>query len=70
MLYAVTVKFGSTSRLEVNGESIAAIIKAPPHRGKANAELLKLISRHFGVDQSRIRIVSGLTTRKKMVQIS
>ena len=70
MIYSVLVKFSSDGKLEVQGNEITASIKSPPERGRANAELVKILSRHFGVESSRIRIVSGLTSRKKLVEIA
>jgi uncharacterized protein YggU (UPF0235/DUF167 family) len=31
---------------------------------------LKKLSKHFNVDRGRIRIVSGLASRKKVVEVS
>jgi uncharacterized protein len=41
-------------------------LKARPIDGKANAELLKLISRHFGV---RASIKSGCSSKKKLIEL-
>ena len=45
-------------------------VNAAPERGKANAELVKLLARHFGVAASRVEIVSGQTSSRKRVRIS
>ncbi|MEI7749773.1 MAG: DUF167 domain-containing protein [Candidatus Moraniibacteriota bacterium] len=44
-------------------------IKAPSREGKANARLPKVLAKHFGVAPSRIRIVSGAASRKKIVEV-
>ena len=44
-------------------------IAAPPVDGAANAELIKLLSRHFDVPKREIKIVSGVTSRVKKVRI-
>jgi len=41
----------------------------PPLRGRANASLVKHLSRLLGIPQSRVLIVSGLTGRVKRVRI-
>lgn len=42
-------------------------LKNPPEDGKANKELIKLLSEKTGIIQNDIVIVRGLTTRKKRV---
>ena len=69
MRYFVSVRFSSDGRLEVNGDEIAISIRSEPERGKANRELVKKLSAHFGVGEDRVRIVSGLTSRKKTVEV-
>jgi len=68
--YSVSVKFSSDGRIEVRGDEIAISIKSPPERGKANRELVKKLAAYFNVDESRVRIISGLTSRKKLVEVS
>jgi uncharacterized protein (TIGR00251 family) len=67
--YSVSVRFSPDDRLEVNGDEIAISIKSQPERGRANRELVKKLAAHFGVDEDRVRIVSGLTSRKKLVEV-
>ena len=69
MRYSVSVRFSSDGRLEVEGNEIAISIKSPPERGMANWELVKKLAGHFGVSEDRIRIVSGLASRKKLVEV-
>lgn len=44
-------------------------IAAPPEGGAANRELMRFMSEILDVPLSRLHIVSGLTARKKRVQI-
>jgi uncharacterized protein (TIGR00251 family) len=67
--YSVSVRFSSDNKLEISGKEIAISIKSEPERGKANRELVKKLAKHFGVSEDRIRIVSGLTSRKKIVEV-
>ena len=46
-----------------------AQLKAPPVDGKANAELIALIARQFGVAKARVSIRSGASGRMKLVRI-
>lgn len=49
--------------------SFLASVKAPSREGKANARLPKVLSAHFGIAPSLIRIVSGTSSRRKIVEI-
>jgi len=69
MEYSVSVRFSSDGQLEIIGDQIAISIKSQPERGRANKELLKKLAAHFGVSEERVRIVSGLTSRKKIVEL-
>ncbi|HXV46924.1 MAG TPA: DUF167 domain-containing protein [Nitrososphaera sp.] len=69
MRYSVSVRFSSDGRIEVNGDEISISIKSPPERGKANRELVKKLAAHFGVGEERVRIISGLRSRKKLVEV-
>ena len=42
-----------------------ARVTAPPEGGKANAALLKLLSKELGLAKSRIRITAGESAREK-----
>jgi uncharacterized protein (TIGR00251 family) len=53
----------------VSGDEISISIKSLPERGRANRELVKKLAAHFGVSKDRVRIISGLTSRKKIVEI-
>jgi uncharacterized protein (TIGR00251 family) len=46
-----------------------ASLKSPPVEGKANAELIGLIARHFGCAKSAVTIKSGAASRLKRVVI-
>jgi uncharacterized protein (TIGR00251 family) len=69
MRYSVSVRFGSDGRLQVEGNQIAISLNSPPERGMANRELVKKLAGHFGVAEDRIRIISGLASRKKLIEL-
>lgn len=70
-LIEVTVKpRARTSALTRDGDGRwLAQLKAAPVDGQANAELIALVARHFGCAKSAVRIKSGATARRKLVQI-
>ncbi len=51
------------------GDVIIVGITATPEKGKANVEVIRKLSKYLKVPQSAIHIVSGHTTRKKIVEI-
>jgi len=46
-----------------------AHVTAPPVDGKANAEVIALVARHFGCPKSAVSIKSGASGRTKLVRI-
>lgn len=68
MRFFVTVRFGRGG-VEVAGDEITAWIKSPPERGRANRELVQKLAEHFGVSEAEVKILSGLASRKKIVEI-
>lgn len=55
------------SQLE-DGSWLAAV-KAPPVDGKANAALIALVARHFGLRKAQVSIRSGASGRMKLVEL-
>ncbi|MGI0029190.1 MAG: DUF167 domain-containing protein [Nitrososphaera sp.] len=70
MRYSVKVRFSADGSFSVTGKEIKISLKSAPQKGRANAELLKKLADHFKVGQAQVRIVSGLTSTKKLVEIS
>lgn len=44
-------------------------VHEPPMDGKANNAILKALGKHLGLAPSRLVIVSGAGTRRKLVQV-
>ena len=59
----------SSGRIQANGNEITMSIKSEPKHGKANMEMIKKISDFFGVPENSIHLISGLTSRKKIIEI-
>jgi len=55
---AVTGRFGDAWKLD---------LAAPPVDGKANEECVRFLAERAGVARSRVRIVTGATSRTKVV---
>ena len=59
------------SRAKVQGVHDGALkvaITAPPVDGEANAALIKLLAKHFGVARSTVSLVAGERSRNKTVE--
>src|SRR5437764_5257559 len=52
------------------GDTLKVRVTAPPERGKANAAVEATIAAALGVPADRIRIVSGHTSARKIVEVS
>ncbi|OGN08149.1 MAG: hypothetical protein A2750_03240 [Candidatus Yanofskybacteria bacterium RIFCSPHIGHO2_01_FULL_45_42] len=61
----------NSNRPEVTqeGDTLKVKIDAPPVKGMANRRLVELLSRHFKVPPSHIKIISGHTSRNKIVEV-
>ena len=44
-------------------------VQTPPEDGKANKEVIKLLSKHFNISKNKIKIISGETSRLKIIEI-
>ncbi len=61
------------SKSEIAGEHDGALkvrISSPPVDVAANAELIKLLAKHFGVSKGNVKIIAGLTSKTKRVRIA
>ena len=68
MRYNVKVRFNVEKLEERDGEIIIGL-SSKPKQGRANRELMNRLASHFEVDPSKVRIVSGLTSKSKIVEI-
>lgn len=60
-------------RSEIQGLHGAALkirLAAPPVDGKANEALLTFLSRHLGIPQRDVELVSGPSSRHKVVRVT
>lgn len=61
------------SRSHIVGEHDGALkiqLTSPPVDGAANAELIKLLARQFGVSKGDVEIVAGETSKTKRIKIA
>ena len=70
----LTVKVTPNARASLlepaeDGGPWRARLVAPPVDGKANAELIGLVARHFGVAKARVTLDAGASGRLKRLRI-
>lgn len=54
----------------IHGAAVKLAVHSPPERGKANSEAEGIIAGWLGVSARNIRVVSGQTSRNKVVRVS
>lgn len=52
-----------------HGGALKIKVHATPEDGKANAEIIRFLSELFEIPKAKIRIQSGLTSRKKLIAL-
>lgn len=52
------------------GDALKVRIQAPPVEGRANAYLVKFLSKHWKIPRANIEILSGHTGRSKRLRVS
>ena len=71
LVFAVRVapRAGRTAAAGAHGGALKVRVAAPPVDGAANEELARFLSKTFGVPVRAVEIVSGHTSRTKMVRV-
>lgn len=70
MIIRVNVKPNSKiEELTHEGDDFTIRVKEPAREGKANQAVIKLLARHFGIPRSQVRILSGLKSRNKVIEV-
>lgn len=67
--YVVEVRF-RRDYIRVEGSNIYVGLLSKPEKGKANLELIKKLARYFRIPSSRIKIISGLKSKRKTIEIT
>ena len=55
---------------EIEAFHLKVKLRVPPVEGKANEALCEVLADYFGLKKSEIRILKGLNSRHKLVEIS
>lgn len=55
---------------DVEGEALVVSVAAPPQDGKANAALIALLAKTWGLPAASFSVVQGATARRKLVRLA
>lgn len=71
MLVKVMVKPQSSNpRIESFGDNnLLVYVSSEAENNQANIEVVKLLSKHYGVPWQNIKIKSGLTSKNKLIEV-
>ena len=56
--------------IEKVGDELLVRVKAPAVDGKANEAAVKLIAKYYDVPKTRVKLIRGATSRKKVFEIT
>lgn len=59
----------SRDRIVIEGEDIRVYVTTVPENGKANAAIIKLLSKALGVPKTSLTLVRGETSRDKTFRL-
>jgi hypothetical protein len=59
----------SRKGLTVIGDVLKVSLTAPPADGAANEQLIELLSEELGIRKSAIRILRGISSRNKLIEV-
>ena len=54
---------------KINETTFYVEVKEPPVEGRANMAVIRALADYFGVPQLNVRIVSGFTSKMKIIEI-
>jgi uncharacterized protein (TIGR00251 family) len=65
----VQPRASKTQLAGLHGGRLKIRLAAPPVDGAANVALVEFIAEKLGVAKSRVRVVAGVTSRQKVVEV-
>ncbi len=65
----VKTKARETAVEKIDGTHFKVSVTEPPQEGKANYAIVKALARHFGIPLLAVEIISGTTSRQKVVEL-
>jgi uncharacterized protein YggU (UPF0235/DUF167 family) len=70
MKISISVRTGKKeNKIMENNGKMNVELKERAEKGKANIALIKIIAKHFNVSSSDVRIIKGLASHNKIVEV-
>jgi len=66
----IVPRASKTEIVGMHGDALKIRLAAPPVDGKANQALIAFLAAHYNVPARAISIVSGETSRRKVIEIT
>lgn len=54
---------------KIDNENFVVFVKEPPVKGRANKAIIKALAEYFKVPPVNVKIVSGYTSKQKVIEI-
>ena len=58
------------AKIGCDDKKIIVGLTSIPEKGKANRELIKKLAKHFKIHSSKVNIISGFKSKKKIVEVN
>lgn len=55
---------------KIDESHFTVFVKEPPEKGRANKAILRVLADYFNVSVSRLEIISGASSKNKIIKIS
>ncbi|RJQ31537.1 DUF167 domain-containing protein [Candidatus Parcubacteria bacterium] len=69
----ISVKAKTNAKKEsvekVSEQEFVVSVKEPPIEGRANWAICRALAEHFGISPSRVNIISGQSSKNKIIEI-
>jgi uncharacterized protein (TIGR00251 family) len=66
----VTPRARRNAVVKTDDKSLKVYVTAPPEDGRANEAVVEVIAKWLGVKRRQVEIISGATSRQKLVRIT
>ncbi len=54
---------------KIDENHFVVFVREQPQENKANKAIIKVIAKYFGVDKNSVNIISGLSSKNKVIEI-
>lgn len=55
--------------VQISPDDYRIVVREPAHSGQANEAAINLLSKHLGIPKSKLKIVRGVSSRHKLIEV-